>query len=247
MSRLGPRGLLYRRGVDIGAILSQAWILYTRFFVRFIAVAGVVFLILGAFTTILDQVSGSGADSIPGRVLALVVSIVGFFWIQGVLVVLTEDVRDGVADHPIGALFARVRPKLAPLILAGVLATVGIVAGLLLLIAPGLYLLTRWSLIGPALIVEDLEAGESFTRSHELVRGHGAPVFGLVILLFLISFAAAVIVDQVVLGVSGGSLATWLAGAVANTLISPFLAIVTTLVYFHFAGDAPATPRPSSA
>jgi hypothetical protein len=217
--------------VDIGAILSEAWGLYTRFFVRFVVVAGVVFLALGALSTIIKQASGG----LGGSLVFVAVSIVGYFWIQGVLVVLTADVRDGVADHSFGELFARARPKLGALILAGVLAAIGVVAGLLLFVIPGLYLLTRWALIAPALILEDLAAGESFTRSHELVTGNGWPVFGLLVLLFLIEVVVGAVVLVVLGGASGAFVSTWIGSAVANTLITPFIAIVTTLVYFRLA------------
>lgn len=228
--------------VDIGAILSEAWSLYTRFFVRFIVVAGVVFLALGAVSAIIE--SGAGEDgSLLGSLLSLTVQIVGFFWIQGVLVVLTADLRDGVADHSFGELFARVRPRLGALILAGVLAGIGILIGFILVIVPGLYLLTRWSLIAPAIVIENLSAGESFGRSHQLVRGRAWPVFGLLVLLFVINVAVGGIIVAVAAGISSGLVGSWLAGAVANSLITPFIAIVTTLVYFLLAGGSPPHSR----
>ena len=225
--------------MDIGAILNEAWGLYTRFFVRFIVVAGVVFLALGAISSIVEQTAGSDdSGSLLASVVALGVSIVGYFWIQGVLVVLTADVRDGVADHSFGELFQRVRPKLGALILAGILAGIGLVIGLLLLVVPGLYLLTRWSMIAPAMILENLTAGESFTRSHELVRGRAWPVFGLLILLFVINIIVGGVIVGVAGGISGDVVGSWLGSAVANTLVTPFIAIATTLVYFRLAGDA---------
>lgn len=228
--------------VDIGAILSEAWGLYTRFFVRFVVVAGVVFLALGAVSTIIEQSAGDNdAGAVVASLVALAVSIIGYFWIQGVLVVLAADVRDGVPDHTFGELFERVRPRLGSLIVAGVLAGIGIAVGLLLLIVPGLYLLTRWSMIAPALLLENLSATESFTRSHELVRGRAWPVFGLLILLFVINVLVGGVIVGLASGVSGGFFATWIGTALANTLVTPFIAIATTVVYFRLAGDA--SPR----
>ncbi len=232
--------------MDIGAILSEAMSLYTRFFVRFVVVAGVVFLALGAFSTIVEQSASDGEGSVAGSAVTLAASIVGYFWIQGVLVVLTADVRDGIADQSFGQLFARVRPKLGTLIVAGLLAAIGIVLGFILLVVPGLYLLTRWSLIAPALIVEDLAAGQSFSRSHELVRGHGWQVFGLLIVLFIINVVVGGLIVGVIGGAAGGALGSWIGSAIVNTLITPLIGIATTLVYFHLAGDRPpeATAAP---
>lgn len=228
--------------MDIGAILSEAWRLYTRFFVRFIVVAGVVFLALGAVTAIIEGATGE-EGSLLASLLSLAVQIIGYFWIQGVLVVLTADVRDGVADHSFGELFARVRPKLGALILAGILAAIGIVIGFILVIIPGLYLLTRWSMIGPAIVIEDLSAGESFRRSHELVRGRAWQVFGLLVLLFVINVVVGGLIVGVASGISDGSVGSWLAAAVANAIITPFIAIATTLVYFLLSGGTGTAPR----
>ncbi len=146
--------------------------------------------------------------------------------------------RDGVADHSFGELFERVRPKLGALILAGILAAIGIVFGFILVIVPGLYLLTRWSMIAPAIVIENLSAGESFSRSHQLVRGNAWPVFGLLLLLFVINVIVGGVIVGIAGGISSGLLGSWIASAVVNALITPFIAIATTLVYFRLAGDA---------
>lgn len=240
-----PLGFCTFGAVDIGAILSEAWRLYTRFFVRFIVVAGVVFLALGAVSTIIEGATGE-EGSLLASLLSLAVQIIGYFWIQGVLVVLTADVRDGVADHSFGELFARVRPKLGALILAGILAAIGIVIGFILVVIPGLYLLTRWSMIAPAIVIEDLSAGESFSRSHQLVRGRAWAVFGLLVLLFVINVIVGGVIVAIAGGISDGLVGSWLAGAVANAIITPFIAIATTLVYFLLAeGNGPARREPA--
>ena len=213
-------------GVDVGAILSEAWGLYTRFFARFVIVAGVVFLALGALSTIIEETAPNddGGAAIAALV-ATVVSIIGYFWIQGVLVVLAADVRDGVADHSFGELFARVQPKLGALILAGILAGLGIVVGLILLIVPGLYLLARWSMIAPAIILENVSATESFSRSHALVRGRAWPVFGILIVLFVINVIVGGVVVNVAGGIAEGFVGAWIGTALANSLVTPFIAI----------------------
>ncbi len=232
--------------MDIGAILSEAWGLYTRFFARFVIVAGVVYLALGAISTIIEESAPSGEGGAAlAALVAAVVSFVGYFWIQGVLVVLTADVRDGVADDSFAQLFARVRPRLGSLILAGILAGLGIVVGLLLLIVPGLYLLTRWAMIGPAIILERLSAGASFTRSHELVRGRAWPVFGMLLVLFLINVIVGGVIVGVVGGMGGGYVGNWIGTALASTLVAPFIAIATTLVYFRLSADRPAQAHPA--
>lgn len=232
--------------VRIGDILTRAWGLYTRFFTHFVAVAGAVFLGLGLVAALIEELAPSGDG---GRLLAalaaLIVSFVGYYWMQGVLVLMTDDVRDGRADLPIGALFARVRPALTTLVVAAILAGIGIAIGLLLLIVPGLYLLTRWSMLGPAIVLERLGAGAAFTRSHELVRGNGWPVFGLLVLMFLGNIIVGGLIGSAITAVFTGFVGNWLGTAIANTIVTPFIAIATTLVYFELGGrGAPADDGP---
>ena len=56
----------------------------------------------------------------------------------------------------------------------------------MLLIVPGLFLLTIWIAVIPAVVLENRGIGESFGRSRELVRGNGWNVFGVIILTFLL-------------------------------------------------------------
>src|SRR5207253_1463004 len=76
----------------------------------------------------------------------------------------------------------------------GILAALGIGIGFILFIVPGLFLLTIWSMLVPVIVIEGRAAGESFSRSREIVRGHGWPVFGLILITFItIGIASALI------------------------------------------------------
>ena len=87
---------------------------------------------------------------------------------QAALVELVHDVRDGRADRSVGETYRAVQPRLPAAIVAGILAGIGIAIGLILLIVPGLFLLTIWSMLIPVIVIEGKSAGESFTP---LARG----------------------------------------------------------------------------
>ena len=61
-----------------------------------------------------------------GGLLAAIISLVATFWVQGALIKAVEDVRDGRADFAIGETFEKMRPFLASIIVAGILAGLGI-------------------------------------------------------------------------------------------------------------------------
>jgi hypothetical protein len=156
------------------------------------------------------------------------VSLVGTFWLEGALVFAVDDVRDGQIDSSVGEIFERVRPYLGTLILAGILAGLGIAVGFLLLIVPGLILLTLWCLIVPVIVLEGKQVGESFSRSRELVRGHAWTVFGVVVVTAILSAIASGII-QAIFSFLGAFLRYWIGGAIASAIVGPFFAIALTL------------------
>jgi hypothetical protein len=236
--------------VTVGGILGEAWRLYTKFFTRFFLVALIVFLIVNLLNALLGSVIGTSAGIVLlVALITTVVSLVGTFWMQGALVYAVEDVRDGRIDSSIGDLFERVRPYLGTLIGAGILAGLGIAVGLVLLIVPGLILLTWWCLIVPVIVFEGKRLGESFSRSRELVRGHAWTVFGVVI-ISVVATAIASGVIQSIFSFLGPFLRYWIGGAIASAIVDPFLAVALTLMYFHLR-DSPApaaesTPAPNA-
>jgi hypothetical protein len=233
--------------MTVGGILGEAWRLYTKFFTRFFVVALIVFLIVNLLGALLGALVGPSA-SVSGLValIAAAVSLVGTFWLQGALVYAVDDVRDGRIDSSVGELFERVQPYLGTLILTGILAGLGIALGFVLLIVPGLILLTWWCLIVPVIVLEGKGVGESFGRSRELVRGHGWTVFGIVILAVIGSAIASGII-QSVFSFLGPFLRYWIGGSIANAIVDPFLAVALTLTYFHLRGEGPAPRVPASA
>jgi hypothetical protein len=235
--------------MTFGGILGGAWELYTKFFARFFVIAVIVFGIVNLLNALVATLVGGGAGI--GVLLALftdVVGLVGIFWLQGALVYAVEDVRDGKVDTTVGQIFERVRPYLWTLILAGVLAALGITIGLILLIVPGLILLTWWCLMVPVIVLEGTSVGEAFGRSRELVRGHAWTVFGVVIVAGLLSGIAAGII-QAIFGFFGTFLQIWIGGTISSAIVGPFVAIALTLMYFTLrdlkaAPAAEPTPAP---
>jgi hypothetical protein len=123
----------------------------------------------------------------------------------------------------------------APSAMAAAIAAIIIPrATTVLLVIPGLWVLTRWSLFAPAISREHLGPVAALKRSNELVRGH----FELV---FLTATLAAVLEEVAVhaggvagLLVSGSDTwGQWLGGSVAIVLIMPLAAFATSVTYTH--------------
>lgn len=227
--------------MTVGGILNQSLDLYQRFFWRFVATAAVVFAVLDLVGAI-----GATVDSTGGQIfwalVGLVLSIVGTFWVQGALTEAVRDVRDGRIDTTIGELYERTRPRLPALIVAGILAALGIGLGLILLIVPGLYLLTRWVLITPVIVVEKRSAGESFGRSSELTAGHRWTVLGVIAVTLVILLVGSAIVSGILSAILPEFLGAWLGSLAVHVLLTPFLALAWTTMYFELAGPQAEAP-----
>jgi len=228
--------------MTVGGVLSEAFALYRRFFARFFLTAAAVFVVLNLFSAIAADAGADADDALAAfwGLVGLVVALVGSLWVQGALTATVANVRDGRAEEDIESTYRRVRPTLIPLLLAGVLAGIGILLGFILLIVPGLILLTRWVLVTPAVVLERLGPTEALRRSWNLVRGHSWTAFGVIVVTLVISAIAHVIFVGV-FAFLPDFLRNWIGGLVANSLVTPFVALSWTLMYFHLRGDS-STP-----
>lgn len=218
--------------MTVGGVLGEAWSLYTKFFARFFVIAAIVYGIVNLLNALVSTAFGHGAGvALLLALITVVASFVGTFWLQGALVYAVDDVRDGRIDTTVQQVFERVRPYLGTLIVAGVLAGLGIAIGLVLLVIPGLVLLTWWCLMVPVIVLEGKSVGEAFSRSRELVRGSGWTVFGVVIIAAILSAIASGII-QGIFSFLGTFLRYWIGGTIASAVTGPFLAIALTLMYF---------------
>lgn len=229
----------------IGEVLSEAWTLYKRFFKQFFLTAFVVFAVLDLLSALATSAAGNGAAAGAfWSLIAALIGIIGYFWVQGALVELVRDVRDGRADRSIAETYEAVRPRLPALIVAGILAGLGILIGLVLVIIPGLFLLTIWSMIVPVIVLEGKSAGDSFRRSREIVRGNGWNVFGLLVVTFLIIIVAGVVI-QLIFAPLPNFLDYWLGSLVAHSLTVPFAAAALATAYFRLTASEPAVTAPT--
>ena len=220
-------------------VLSEAWGMYKAHWRTLLPIAFVVYIALSLINLLLVSTL-----TWFGAILGSIVSLVGVFWLQGALVRAVEDVRDGRADLSLGDTFERVRPQLGAIIVGGLLAAIGILIGLVLLIVPGLVLLTWWVLVIPVIVLEEARAGEAFSRSRELVRGHGWSVFGVIVLTLLIVIGVSIVLSLLLLPVSDW-LQNFVSNVVSGTLVAPFIAVTWTLLYYRLrAAKEPAVESP---
>lgn len=230
--------------IEVGRVISEAFELYGKNLGPLLASAFVIFLISGVLQGILQDEGGFFLV-----LLATIVSLVANAFYAGFVVNLVADVRrDGRRDMSAGELISATSPVIVPLIVAAILAGIGIGIGLVLLIIPGLYLLTIWSVFAPAIVVERTGVFGAFSRSHELVKGDGWAVFGTIVVAYLIVFVVAAIITAIGASLSFAALTILL--IIFSILTAPVPALVSSILFFDLGGgaaqQAPGGPPPPS-
>ena len=201
--------------------------------------AATVFVFTGILSTLLTSAS-------PGlRLLALLIGVVATTLFTGMVVELVADIQDGRRDSSAGQLVRAVTPVLGQLVVLGVVMGVGIVLGFILLIVPGLILITVWSVAAPVVVLERPPGLAALRRSRELVRGNGWPVFGVIIVLYVLVAIVAGALEAA--GESAGTGVGIVATVVVGVLTAPLPALAQAVLYFDLGGTRPARAEAASA
>lgn len=225
--------------IGVGEVLSETFSIYGGNLGALLGSAILVFVVVGLIAGLLQSIGG-----VVFLLLAAAVRVAGDALYVGFVVELVSDVRDGRRDQTVGDLFSAASPYILPLIGFGILAGIGIAIGFVLIIIPGLILLTFWSVGAPAIVVEGAGPIDAFGRSWRLVRGEAWSVFGVLLLVFLI-----VVIAEAILGAIGAAIGVAgfiIAAIIAAAITAPVYALAVSVLFFDLGGGTgipdPAVP-----
>jgi hypothetical protein len=224
--------------LDVGGVIGRVWKIYVDQAPVLMPAAAVVFVVTGILSAVL-----AASGSVAAALLGLVVSLIAGMLFTAMVVELVADVQDGRRDSSPGQLLRAATPVLGQLILVSLVAGVAIVIGFVLLVVPGLILITIWSVFVPVIVLEHLPGLASLRRSRELVRGNGWQVFGVLFVLFvcvgLVSVGIEVAAD------SAGAAVGIVVRVIVGVLTAPLSALAAAVMYFDLRGaHAGATDQP---
>ena len=223
--------------VSIGDVLTRTIQLYGKHLGLLIGMGAVLFVPSGLLQALGNQAGIFG--SLLGSVVAAVATAV--FTGAVVRVVQAEDA--GHDPGSIGEIFSSVGDRIWPLIWVGIIAGLATALGLVLLVVPGLILMTIWAVYQPVIVVEGVSI-DSLSRSRELVKGNGWNVFGLIVVVFLLSLAISIVAGALGAGL-GGLVGIVIISIILSILLLPIAGLIHAVLYFTLAGhDAPQATQP---
>jgi hypothetical protein len=160
------------------------------------------------------------------------------FWIQAPLSLLIDDVVRRSPLRGARRILEDVVPRLGVVTTAGLVAALGVEAGFVFFVVPGVILMARWALIIPVAVLERAGMLRSFRRSNELVRGHTTRVVREIVLstIFLVAVLLAATTVQSFVAIAVWE---WLSPVVFVAVVAvatPIVPLMRTLSYSELRG-----------
>lgn len=214
--------------IDAGGIISKVFEIYVDQAPVLLPASAVVFVISGLLSAVLIAASPALA------LVAVVISLVASTLFTGMVVELVSDIQDGRRDSSVGQLLQAAAPVIGQLILVGILAGIGIVIGLILIVIPGLILITWWSVAAPVVVLERPGALAALRRSRELVRGNAWQVFAVLVVLVIGVGVVSFVIEAI--GASAGTAVGLVVRVIVSVLTAPLSALAAAVLYFQLSG-----------
>lgn len=214
--------------MGVGSVLNRSWATLMRDPVLFFGLS--VLATLPAL--VVDWLSRGGGEEMALTFLFVtLVSMVAAQIIQGAIAYgVYRTLRNEQAS--IGEAITRGMSRIVPLVIAALLVGLCTGLGMVLLIVPGLILMCMWQVTIPACVVERLGATASMKRSADLTKGYRWTIFGLIILVGILTIGFEM-VGGILIGLLGdGNGVGALIAAVARFIPGTFGSVMAATIYY---------------
>ena len=226
------------RPLSLGEILDVSFSLFRSAFAPLVVIAVVTSGVPQILNLYVEASGGPSENLVFWLGTSILSLLLGTIGVGATTFIISE--RYLGRDLPAGAAFGRATPYFSRILVLSILAGLAITVGAIFLIVPGLIIASGMLLAVPALVLEGLPSGtRALSRSWELTRGLRAKgfltvcvaIFLLIIPTMAIGFLAAMFSgapDQ------PGEMPLPFSAAVVvlSTIISPYVYVVVTVLYY---------------
>jgi len=226
-------------------LVGATFALYRRFPLLFLALAAGV---LVPYDLIVLALTGTGPfaqSSLPfgvAALLSLLDQVLVSPLISALHVHAVAETRAGRVPRlvPTARQGLRVLPVVAA---ASIVSGLGILAGIVVLIVPGVILFFRWAVVAQAAAIEHEGWLPALRRSALLTDGNYRHIFWLLVLVGLISFPPTYLLG-LGFGHDSTDVTSFLVGLIVRVLVYSFGALAVALLYFDLRVRAEAVVMP---
>lgn len=250
-------GALIAHSNGAGSLLRRALTLYAEHLPTFLRLALLLYapVVIVTFIEVVTNYMATHGfisepwDSVASLTGSLLLVLITFFSASVIVGMTTWLVTQALA-MPLRPMLLRpafnaMRKRLRPFILTTMVTNIMVVVGLFLCIVPGLFLMTRFALVAPAVMMEDLRGRAAMKRSLALFRRSRRTVIAIIFIHIgvpmLVSIATAVLIALVAKAVSTSgmkglvnviSMSQQLVSLPFTILLSSLASVVTALLYW---------------
>lgn len=239
------------RPLTVGEILDRTFTMFRRHFVLWIGITALPQLLSLAFELMRTFWGGIGtrqiligfsASTILLSLLVLVVAFIAGLFAQAATFLAVTDLY---LNRPVSIAdcLRRAWGEILTVFGVGILNGLAILAGLVALVIPGIYIFCRLLVSVPAALVEQLGPSEALSRSWRLTRDNAGRAFVLIVLYFVLSIAGGMLfqlpftIATLTYRNNAAMLQMWAAftqvgNTLVNIVVSPILLIATSVFYF---------------
>lgn len=235
-----PRSAFDLLAATIDLYRRYPWLFPTLAFAVVVPYQVVVLLATGA--------GPFGASELSPATIWLLVAIESFLVtpvISALHVHAVDDAREG-RDPTLGSVARRGLLTLPVVVAAAIISTLGIAAGFVALVIPGIYLSLRWAVVAQAAALEGEGWIDALKRSGELTDKNFMHIFGVLLLVGLITSGAFFLIG-LAFDASTTTAASFIVGTVAAIFVRSFSALATALLFFDLKARLRLAPAARQA
>lgn len=223
--------------MTIGTVLTEVYEYYRRSWREYALLSGTVFVPLGLLVAIAQHARSS--NDVTSRyvwgVVSTVAMIVGSSWLQTAVILRCEEQRNGRPLPGLRELYRRTAPHLLSVlaVAVGASAVFWALSLLGLLALPFLvFLLTRWIIVMPIVVLEQAPLRTILRRSNTVARGKFFDLLMLA-LLSVVVLAMTFLAGGAITSPLSRFVQTWIATAFVGAVAIPPVMLAATVAYYQ--------------
>jgi len=235
-----------------GSLIRRALTLYAEHLPTFLSLAFLLFAPVVLTTLSLAAISYSSKQGIPellgdiAIIIATLVNVLTTFFAASVMIgmmtwLITQALAMPLRPMVLKPAFSAMKKRLRPFILTTMVTNIMVFTGLLLGVLPGLYLMYRFAMVAPSVMMEDLSGRAAMRRSRALIARSRRTVIAILFVHVGVPMLVSVTISLIISAVAKAIKIEGLKGLVnVISLSQPIVTLPFTIVISSIASAVTA-------